>query len=162
MTEPRWMPIARSYMGVRETPGAQTTPIIRRWLVRLRAWWTDDETPWCGVFAGAVMREAGIDPPLAYYRARAWLQWGRYLDAPEFGCVAIFERGAAGHVGFVAGTDWAGNLMVLGGNQADRVSIMPYSRARVLGYRWPLLMPMPSVQLPIIPHRVHKFDANDA
>lgn len=135
---PPWLAIARRHIGVAETPGRETTPIIRRWLMDLRAWWTDDATPWCGVFAAAVMREAGVPLPKHWYRARAWLEWGLPIDEPALGCIVVYERGGAGHVGFVVGLDPARRILTLGGNQGDRVSIAPFDPTRVLGYRWPI------------------------
>ena len=44
-------------------------------------------------------------------------------------------------LGFVAGVDDSGRLMVLGGNQGNRVSIAPFDKARVIGYRWPMDVP---------------------
>lgn len=58
MTDPAWLQFARSQIGVREIPGAPTAPAIAAWLNRLRAWWTDDETPWCGVFVAACQQRA--------------------------------------------------------------------------------------------------------
>jgi uncharacterized protein (TIGR02594 family) len=92
MADPNWLTIARKYIGVAETPGKETTPIIRRWLIELGAYWQDDETPWCGVACAAWMREAGMPIPKHYYRARAWLDWGVPLDEPLLGCVVVFER----------------------------------------------------------------------
>jgi predicted glycosyl hydrolase (DUF1957 family) len=46
----------------------------------------------------------------------------------------------SGHVGFVVGIDVKARLMVLGGNQRDKVSIAPFDR-EVLGYRWPMGVP---------------------
>lgn len=135
--EPRWLELARADIGVRETPGKETTPTIRRWLIELNAWWRDDETPWCGVALAYWMKAAGQEIPKHYYRARAWLDWGTTLCKPIVGCVVIFERGAGGHVGLVVGRSPTDRLLVLGGNQSDSVSIAAFSRARVLGYRWP-------------------------
>jgi uncharacterized protein (TIGR02594 family) len=134
---PAWLAIARQYLGVAEIPGRDTAPVIRRWLLGLKAWWTDDEAAWCGVAVAAWMREAGLEVPKAWYRARAWLEWGHPLSEPAIGCVVVYERGGGGHVGLVVGTDSAGRVMTLGGNQGNRVSIAPFDRSRVLGYRWP-------------------------
>ena len=41
----------------------------------------------------------------------------------------------------MVGRDKAGNLMVLGGNQGDAVSIRPFALSRVAGYRWPSSYP---------------------
>jgi uncharacterized protein (TIGR02594 family) len=58
--EPHWLPIARKYIGLTEIPGKAHNPTILRWLTELKAWWKDDETPWCGTFVAAVLREAGL------------------------------------------------------------------------------------------------------
>lgn len=137
MNEPDWLTHARTYIGVAEIPGKQTAPTIARWLLELQSWWRDDETPWCGTFVAAVLRESGVPIAPHWYRARAWLEWGVTLNAPRLGCVAVFERGGGGHVGFVVGQDRRGYLMVLGGNQGNRVSVAPFDWIRVLGYRWP-------------------------
>lgn len=150
MPEPVWLTIARGHLGVREVPGAGTAPVIARWLQRLGAWWRDDATPWCGVAVAEWMREAGQPLPAHWYRARAWLDWGRPLAAPAVGCVVVFERTGGGHVGLVVGRDQRGRLMVLGGNQGDMVSIAPFESSRALGYRWPDGRPPAPEVLPTI------------
>jgi uncharacterized protein (TIGR02594 family) len=129
---------------LREIPGAPTAPTIRRWLSKLGARWTDDETPWCGVAVAAWMQAAGIKPPAAFYRAKAWLEWGAWCTAPAVGCVVVFEREGGGHVGLVVGKDTAGRLLVLGGNQGDSVKVSPFDPARVASYRWPEFRPVPA------------------
>lgn len=132
-----WIEVARRYIGLAEIPGKQTAPTIARWLRELRAWWTDDEAPWCGVFTGACLRESGMSYPKHWYRARAYLEWGDFLPAARYGAVVVYERGGGGHVGFVVGIDGRGNILTLGGNQGNRVSVAPFATHRVLGYRWP-------------------------
>jgi len=160
--EPRWLTRARAFVGLKEVPGKATAPLISKWLVMLKAWWRDDETPWCGVFVAAIMRLEGIDPPQRWYRARAWLDFGDVLRDPVLGCVVVFERGGAGHVGFVVGNDEAGRLMVLGGNQGNAVSIAPFDRSRVLGYRWPAGLKAMVGPLPFIASRGAKASHNEA
>jgi uncharacterized protein (TIGR02594 family) len=97
------------------------------------------------------MKEVGIEPPLVGARARAWLDWGQVILSPALGCVVVYERKGGGHVGFVVGRDEHGNLMTLGGNQGDRVSIRPFEMSRVLGYRWPPQYPViPAGLLPVV------------
>jgi uncharacterized protein (TIGR02594 family) len=132
-----WLAIARRYLGLAEIPGREHNPTIVRWLRDLRAWWSEDETPWCGTYCAAVMREAGIEPPKHWYRALAWLDFGTPLMLPQVGCIVVFDRKGGGHVGFVVGEDEQMRLMVLGGNQGNRISIAPFDRSRVRGYRWP-------------------------
>jgi uncharacterized protein (TIGR02594 family) len=142
MSAPRWVHVGRKYLGLTEVPGKVHNPVIVNWLASLRAWWREDETPWCGTFVAAVLRESGVAIAPQWYRARAWLDWGLRLHAPTLGCVVVFERAGGGHVGFVVGRDAAGRLMVLGGNQSNRVSIAPFDMSRVLGYRWPSSEPL--------------------
>lgn len=137
MIDPRWLSAARKYVGLAEVPGKQHNPTILRWLRELKAWWAEDETPWCGTFVAAVMRESEITLPKHWYRARAWLEWGVPLPHPVFGSVVVFERAGGGHVGFVVGEDHNGRLLVLGGNQGNRVSVAPFDRQRAIGFRWP-------------------------
>lgn len=146
-----WMDEARFHLGLAEVPGARHNTTIQSWLMRLGAWWRDDETPWCGVFVAYCLRYSGHAVPKLWMRAREWATWGVPLAAPIQGCVVVFERPGGGHVGFVAGIDQRGRLMVLGGNQGNRVSIAPFDPARVIAYRWPAEVPVPPKRpLPVI------------
>jgi len=136
-----WIASARQYIGVREVPGPKNNAVIAGWLSRLKAWWSDDETPWCGTFAATCVTEAGLTPPKDWYRATAWLALPVSLSRPAYGCIVVFTRQGGGHVGFVVGVDKAGNLMVLGGNQGDAVNIKPFAVSRAAGYRWPSAYP---------------------
>lgn len=136
-SKPAWVATAERYIGVKEVPGSGNNPVIVGWLIRLKAWWRDDLAPWCGVLLGFVFIETGIVPPKAWYRAKAYLDWGVPLNAPAYGCVVVFSRTGGGHVGLVVGRDTSGRLMVLGGNQSDKVSVVPFDMSRVAGYRWP-------------------------
>lgn len=142
--EPVWLAIARGDIGLRELPGAPTAPRIATWLKNLKAWWNDDETPWCGVAVAAWMQACDIALPKHWYRAKGWLEWGRELVTPAVGCVVVFERTGGGHVGLVVGISEVGYLMVLGGNQGDEVSIRAFDKSRVIGYRWPPSHPLPT------------------
>lgn len=147
--------IARKYLHQAEIKGPHHNPHILRWWKNIGAPFADDETAWCGAFVGGVLFEAGIKPVKNGASARAWLNLPVKISAPAVGSVVIFWRGSLdgkqGHVGFVLGQDQFGNLMVLGGNQGDKVSIKPFSRERVLGYRWPGVWPYPErFNLPII------------
>ena len=135
--DPPWLRVARRDVGLRELPGAPTEPRIAAWLAALGAWWRDDHTPWCGAAVAAWMQAVGRPVPKAWYRARAWADWGHLIAAPVHGCVVVFARDGGGHVGLVVGRDRAGRLLVLGGNQGDAVSIASFDPTRVLAYRWP-------------------------
>lgn len=137
MNEPKWLELARTYLGVAEIKGPQHNPkILDLWKAAKLGGIKNDEIPWCAGFVGGILEMVGIRSTRAD-SARSYLNWGIKLDGPVIGCVVIFERGAAsGHVGFVVGrvNDY---LAVLGGNQGDKVSIAPFDAGRVIGYRWP-------------------------
>lgn len=169
MTEPAWIAIARKYIGLREIKGAEHHPqILKWWKDTGAAWFADDETPWCGAFVGGVLAEAGLPvlPKGAGAGAQAWLDLPVALVAPAVGAVVVFWRDKPtsrnGHVGFIVGKDQRGNLMVLGGNQGDEVSVKPFSTDRVKGYRWPSKYPLAErFNLPII-HSDGKVSVNEA
>lgn len=148
MSEPKYLTYARSFIGTKEIRGNKHNPIIIDWLIKYNAWWRDDETPWCGVFVNACLREYGYRTPKLYMRAKAWLDYGYVLDKPCLGCIVIFGRKGGGHVGFVVGENHAGNLLVLGGNQGNEVNIKEFDKKRVLGYRLPTGYWLPAMPLP--------------
>lgn len=137
--------VAKKYIGTKEIAGERHNSIILRWWAAIKAPFLDDETPWCAAFVGGVLEECGIKSSRSA-SARSYLKWGIVLEKPIVGCIVVFWRGSpsgmSGHVGFVAGRDQRGNLMVCGGNQGDEVNIKPFNRGRVLGYRWPKSIPL--------------------
>lgn len=157
--EPIWFRLARTYLGLREYRGNRHNPKILEWWSRLSLPFRNDETPWCAGFVCGVLEEAGIKSTRsASARSFYWDEWGEVSAHPALGSIACMWRvrktGKSGHVGFVAGRDVFGNLMVLGGNQQDRVSIRPFSQDRILSYHWPSQYNMPKnigfKKLPII------------
>lgn len=95
-------------------------------------------TAWCAAFVNATLQQTGIQGT-GSNMARSFMDWGQPVTQPQEGDLAVFSRGDPsgpyGHVGFFKGYDDQGNIMVLGGNQGDAVSIAPYSPDRLLGFR---------------------------
>lgn len=149
LPRPSWLMEAEANIGLREIPGAPTAPAITRWLVELGAWWKGDEVPWCGTFVAHCMKTAAIEPPAAWYRAKAWASWGQPIDQPIFGCVVVFERAGGGHVGFAVGRQGGGRILVLGGNQGDAVRVASFDPERIIASRWPDDRSMSVVALPL-------------
>lgn len=100
---------------------------------------------WCAAFVNSILAlhnipgsESVSNNPLL---ARSFLDWGIPTDQPEYGDIVIFKRGKAGwqgHVGFYIDTitvDGVKKILVLGGNQNNRVGFAEYSASRLLGYR---------------------------
>ena len=138
-TEPIWLRRARQEIGVSEIAGKQHSKRVLSYWELSKLYFTDDETPWCAGFVGAMIEDCGIKSTRSGM-ARSYDKWGQPCGAIP-GAIVTFWRGSksggSGHVGFVVGKDQNGNIMVLGGNQSDAVNIKPFSTDRVIGYRWP-------------------------
>jgi uncharacterized protein (TIGR02594 family) len=136
--EAPWFDLAMTQIGVKETAGDASNPAVLKYYTDAQASWAkEDSIPWCAAFVGAMLAETGYKPSGSLI-ARSYLDWGTALDKPRKGCIVVMKRGAppAGHVAFAE--DWsAGNITLLGGNQGDAVSVKTFSRANVIGYRWP-------------------------
>jgi len=132
--------LAARFVGVKEVPGKGDNPFILGMLRLDSEWPQHDEVPWCSAFMNFVAWMLRL-PRSKSLLARSWLDVGLPVANPIPGWdVVIFWRGykddgRTGHVGFYAGTDESGNILVLGGNQGNMVSIAPYDRTKVLGYR---------------------------
>jgi len=132
--------VATTYLGLKEYPGARNNETIVGFAAAVgHSWVKDDETPWCASFVGAVLAQVGL-PHTGQLNARSYLTWGEEVSIAdaEVGDILVFWRGsphaATGHVGFYAGKDERG-ILVLGGNQGNAVSISPYSFSRLLAVR---------------------------
>lgn len=97
-----------------------------------------DNTAWCAAFVGAVLAEAGMKGT-GELNAKSYLQWGVKTETPKRGDVVVLWRGSReswkGHVGFFNGFDTDGNILILGGNQDDKVSVESFHPSRLLAYR---------------------------
>ncbi|CAN7506897.1 TIGR02594 family protein [Pararhizobium sp. LjRoot238] len=147
--EPRWLTFARRYSGLHEIKGKNHAPEILAMWKATGLPFTDDETPWCASMVGFVLESVGIASTRSGM-ARSYEKWGVKLAKPAVGCIVTFKRNGGGHVGFVTGRDAQGNLMVLGGNQADAVNIKPFAVSRVTGYWWPKGEPLPEGAIPTV------------
>lgn len=150
--DPAWLKLARTYLGLREYRGSRHNAKILSWWSRLGLGFRDDETPWCAGFVNGVMDECGFKLPPKKYRAAAlgwrWTGHGTRLPGPAYGSIVDMTRRGKpgfGHTGFVVGRDRFRNIMVLGGNQGDCVSIKPFDIAARDGrFYWPDGAPIPA------------------
>lgn len=132
--------VASEYIGLAEVPGAKhNAKIVKMYADTGNSWVTDDETPWCAAFVGSVLAQCGIQGT-GKLNARSYLTWGQKVDLKDAqkGDVVILSRGNSktqGHVGFFSGWQTNGSILLLGGNQGDKVSIAPFGVSRVLGVR---------------------------
>lgn len=134
-----WMPFALAELGQREIPGDADNPRIQEYyaaVIGAKGRRFKDEVPWCAAFVGWSLAQAGV-PHSGSLAARSYLRWGVETVAPFPGCIVVFSRPpkpGSGHVAFWMGAEGR-NVLVLGGNQNNRVCVKPYPAARVLGYR---------------------------
>lgn len=147
---PPWYLEGRRNLGLTEVRGPEHNPTIVGWAQRLGARVlgikvTDDETPWCGLFAAYCISATLPDEPLPSIavRASSWDKFGIPLRTPSLGAVLRFSRRGGGHVGFYAGED-DDRFHVLGGNQRNRVSVTPIEKSRIISVRWPATFPRPT------------------
>ena len=155
MYECPWLAEARKHLGQKEIYGPRHNPFIVGLWKFLGLPYRDDETPWCAGFVGGVLEKCKIKSSRSAM-ARSYQKWGVKIDRPIPGCIVVFWRGSpngiSGHVGFVTGLTREGHLKVIGGNQNDQVSEAVYAAkgqpgSRVLSYRWPLGINVPSEAL---------------
>ena len=129
--------IAKTYIGQKEIKGKKHNPIIQSFYQRAVGKIYGDETPWCMAFVNSCLMEAGCQGT-GKLNARSALTLGEPTNTPKRGDIVIFWRGSKngwkGHVGFFVDKQ-GDNILVLGGNQHDRVNISPYPSYRVLGFR---------------------------
>lgn len=138
MQQPAWLTAAWAEFGVREVVGSgDAARVVRYFRDAGHAQITNDETPWCAAFVGAMLERVELEGTGSLL-ARSYLKWGLAIDGPRLGAIAVLTRGsdpAAGHVGFYLGAS-DDKIFLLGGNQGDAVSVAPFARDRLLGYRW--------------------------
>lgn len=141
--------IAQRFVGVRETAGTASNPLVLAMLRLDQSWPTKDAVPWCSAFLNFVcwLLRAPRSKSLA---ARSWLGVGKAValaDAVAGFDVVVLKRGdgkqpgpeviqAPWHVGLFAGlSPDKKQVLLLGGNQGDSVSVAAFPVARVLGVR---------------------------
>ncbi|MEZ5818339.1 MAG: TIGR02594 family protein [Hyphomicrobiaceae bacterium] len=137
--QPAWLDHAWAELGQREIAGRASNTRIADYIRRVgHPDLADDATPWCAAFVGACLERAGIGGT-GSLRARSYLAWGVAATEPEWGAIAVLSRGCnpdLGHVGFLVGVT-EGQIVLLGGNQSDAVTVEAFAKERLLGFRLP-------------------------
>ncbi|MFA7504270.1 MAG: TIGR02594 family protein [Burkholderiaceae bacterium] len=140
------MEIAWADAGVEEVSGPKANPRIVEYFRGVgRPDITSDEIAWCAAAVGFYLLKAGISidqiPKEKRLLARSFAAIGTPLpkDQPRVGAIAVLSRGsnpAYGHVGFVTG--WTKDqIVLLGGNQSNKVCTQHFARSRIVALRWP-------------------------
>lgn len=132
--------VAINEFGIKEIKGAKHNERIIQYAKESGfSWINDDETPWCSTFLNWVAKQANLQTSKSA-AARSWQNIGFETKEPEPGDIVVFWRenilSHLGHVGIYLGfSSDQTRVYVLGGNQADAVSISAYPAERVLSFR---------------------------
>ena len=126
---PKWMVIAIGHLGITEATGENDGEMVEKFL---KTTGLSKGYAWCAAFVNSCVEDSGIDgvePSKTDHPARAlsWRKWGKKIDKPVYGAIAVKKRKGGGHVGFVAGIQEDGKIVLLGGNQDDSVNYTAYS-----------------------------------
>jgi uncharacterized protein (TIGR02594 family) len=166
---PLWLEAGIKLIGTKEVPGAPNNPVIIDWAKEeggnISREYTHDSIPWCALFINLILTRVGLkgtetlwalDFDSDYMKRRVGHGWDAVkLPGPAVGAIAPMVRNGGGHVICIVGVDQHGNVMGLGGNQSDAVSIVPFPQSRLnRGFWWPASVPVPRVtgfsQLPVV------------
>jgi len=140
--DPPWLLLAMKQLGCREIVKDSLNPVVRAFFefTTFPPKLVNKKTAWCSAFACTMLEKAGYRSPHSA-AAKSFLVFGREIVKPRRGAILVFTRGAAdaatGHVGFYVG-ETAEELLVLGGNQGNCVSVQRYPKSRLMAVRWPV------------------------
>lgn len=136
-------------LGVAEVVGKGSNKTIIGWRDELNqagvrvVGFSDDDIPWCGLFAAIVAHRAGKSVVSGPLWARNWEVFGSKVKSAGLGDCLVFARNGGGHVGWYVAED-ADAYHVLGGNQGNRVSIARIEKSRCIAIRRPKYNVMPA------------------
>jgi uncharacterized protein (TIGR02594 family) len=143
---PKVLAEAIKLYGTREIVGKQHSKEILSWAKELdmEKTYTNDEIPWCGLYAAIVVKRAGFEVVKNPLWARNWNNFGTKQSVAMLGDILVFTRpGGGGHVGLYVGED-AACYHVLGGNQSNMVNTTRLLKTRCIGIRrcqWKIAQP---------------------
>ena len=161
---------AISELGVTEGKGAKNNPRVLKYH-NVTGEWSQDSVPWCGSFIAWNAKENGIQfDKWKAARARYWITdwvtsgYGKLIKNPVPGAIGVIPRGSAnsgqGHVFmFHRWVDKAAGVFeAIGGNQSSKdntgalqdgaVTIQKFNVSDVLGWAWPVKVPLPVANQP--------------
>lgn len=149
--------------GTHEGVGDLNSAVVMGWAaeVGLKAAYTADSIPWCGLFAAVVVTRAGKTPPKDPLWALNWAYFGVDQGQPGLGDVLTFTRAGGGHVGFYVGEDSTA-YHVLGGNTSDQVMIARIEKTRLYHARRPAYAVQPAAVKPYILASTGAMSTNEA
>jgi len=138
---PSWVKTAMQEVGTKEAYGKEDNPRVVFYHSFSGGKYEHDQVPWCGSFLAYVFSANGIELPKTPERALSWVNFGKEVEEPKLGAVAVKNRlGGGGHVCLVVGKNPQGDLYCLGGNQRDEVNISLYPASAFITFRLPTVV----------------------
>ena len=157
---PLWLEAGIKLLGTHEGVGGKDNPAILDWAKEeggdIAKEYTHDEIPWCALFANHILTHVGLKGTETLWALDFAGKWPAIkLAGPAVGAFAPMLRNGGGHITVVVGKDQNGNIMGLGGNQSDAVTIAPFATSRLnKGFWWPESVPLPKqvgiASLPVV------------
>lgn len=140
--------MASSYLGLKEGAGASNNAkVVELYALAGHPEVKQDAVAWCAAFVGAVLAKSKLETTGSLW-ALDYAKWGQKLDRPFYGCVGVKKRDGGGHVGFVIGANKT-QIILLGGNQGDAVSVAAFPRENFVAFRWPSEIKIPIEPVPL-------------
>lgn len=143
ISRPLWVEAGIALLGTHESAGSKDNPTIIDWAKEeggdIAQEYTHDEIPWCALFANHILTKVGLKGTETLWALDFAGHWPCVrLAAPAVGAFAPMKRNGGGHITIIVGKDQHGNVMGLGGNQSDAVTIAPFALSRLnQGFYWP-------------------------
>jgi uncharacterized protein (TIGR02594 family) len=143
IARPLWLEAGLQLLNTKEVPGAKDNPIIIDWARdeggAIAKEYTHDVIPWCALFWNHCLTKAGLKGTETLWALDFAGNWPSVrLAGMAVGAFAPMVRDGGGHIIVIVGRDQHGNIMGLGGNQSDKVSIVPFPISRLnQGFWWP-------------------------
>ncbi len=147
---PLWLEAGIKLLGTKEGAGALDNPVVIDWAKEeggdIAKEYTHDSIPWCALFANHILTHVGLKGTETLWALDFAGKWPSVqLPGPAVGAFAPMVRSGGGHITVVTGKDQRGNIMGLGGNQSDAVTIAPFAVSRLnKGFWWPKDVPLPA------------------
>jgi len=147
---PLWFQEGLRMLGTLERQGPGDNPRIIDWAKQeggeIAEDFTHDSIPWCALFANHCLTAAGLQGTETLWALDFAGNWPALrLPGMAVGAFAPMKRKGGGHIMMIAGRDQHGNVMGLGGNQSDAVTIEPFAISRLnQGFWWPKGAPLPA------------------
>lgn len=143
VSRPLWVEAGIKLLGLREGAGAKDNQTIIDWAHDeggdIATDYNHDSIPWCALFANHILTKVGLKGTETLWALDFAGKWPcTRLAGPAVGAFAPMKRNGGGHIMVIVGRDQLGNIMGLGGNQSDAVTIAPFAVSRLnQGFYWP-------------------------